>query len=394
MNIILFDDSHRDNLLPLCFTRPVAELRTGVITIREKWEHRLRGAYSWHTVDYLRDKFPQEITVDNLLISAHVCPTNSLVERVKILKPGEGIRWQGHPVALLIEQAVDFDLELLDGKVTWIDFEGELDYVEFPWDLVRMNARQIQLDFDLLTSGRESEPISLTNQLIHPENIFVEPGVKMECCTINASEGPVYIGADAEVMEGALIRGPFSLGERAVVNMGTRIYGGTTVGPYSKVGGELSQSILIGYSNKGHDGFLGHSVLGEWCNLGAGTNVSNLKNTYDQVKVWNYPSGRFIRSGLQFGGLIMGDHSKAGLNSMFNTGTVVGVACNIHGSGFPRQFVPSFADGGVAGFKQHQLKSVFTTAKRVMERRQLALTELDEQILTAVFERTAAFRRF
>lgn len=394
MNIILFDDSHRDNLLPLCFTRPVAELRTGVLTIREKWEYRLTGNYSWHTEDYLQDKFPQKTAVENLLISGHVCPTQALIERVRKLNVGEGIRWQGHPVALLVEQAVDFDLELLAGKIAWVDWEGELDYIEFPWDLVSMNARQIQLDFDLLTNGRESEPISLTNQLIYPENIFIEPGVKMECCTINASEGPVYIGADAEVMEGSLIRGPFSLGEHAVVNMGTRIYGGTTVGPYSKVGGELSQSILIGYSNKGHDGFLGHSVLGEWCNLGAGTNVSNLKNTYDQVKVWNYASGRFIRSGLQFGGLIMGDHSKAGLNSMFNTGTVVGVACNIHGSGFPRQFVPSFADGGVAGFKLHQLKSVFTTAKRVMERRQLALTELDQQILTAVFERTATFRRF
>jgi UDP-N-acetylglucosamine diphosphorylase/glucosamine-1-phosphate N-acetyltransferase len=269
-----------------------------------------------------------------------------------------------------------------------------LDVIRYPWDLIESNSRQIQLDFDLLTANRESEPISHTNQLIHPENIFAEPGAKLEFVTINASAGPVYIGADAEIMEGSLIRGPFSLGEHSVVNMGSKIYGGTSIGPYSKVGGEISQSIITGYSNKGHDGFLGHSVLGEWCNLGAGTNVSNLKNNYEQVKIWNYTTGRFVKTGLQFGGLIMGDHSKAGINSMFNTGTVVGVACNIHGTGFPRQFVPSFADGGPGGFKLHQLKSVFATAAKVMARRNHPLTELDEEILATVFEQTAAFRSF
>ncbi len=394
MNYILVDGDNRENLLPLCFTRPVAGLRTGILTIGEKWERRLPGIYSWKTEAYLQQKFPMQTASDNCVIYAHVCPTDELVEQVQALEIGQGILFQGEKVAVKLNENLLASYFESEGVIEWKEFSGPLDVIRYPWDLTEVNARQIQLDFDLLTANRESEPISHTNQLIHPENIFAEPGAKLEFVTINASSGPVYIGANAEIMEGSLIRGPFALGEYSVVNMGSKIYGGTTIGPCSKGGGEISQSIITGYSNKGHDGFLGHSVLGEWCNLGAGTNVSNLKNNYEQVKSWNYATGRFVKTGLQFGGLIMGDHSKAGINSMFNTGTVVGVACNIHGTGFPRQFVPSFADGGPGGFKLHQLKTVFATATKVMERRNQLLSEVDQEILATVLEQTAAFRSF
>jgi len=394
MNYILVDGHNRENLLPLCFTRPVAELRTGVLTIREKWERRLPGNYSWKTEPCLQKKFPLHTASENCLIYAHFCPTNELVEQVRSLENGQGILFKGEKVAAKLgESLLATYLDTKEG-LSWKEYAGPLDMICYPWDLTEINGRQIQLDFDLLTGNRQSEPISNTNQLIHPENIFVESGAKLEFVTINATAGPVYIGADAEIMEGSMIRGPFSLGEHSVVNMGSKIYGGTTIGPYSKVGGEISQSIVTGYSNKGHDGFLGHSVLGEWCNLGAGTNISNLKNNYEQVKIWNYATGRFMKTGLQFGGLFMGDHSKAGINSMFNTGTVIGVACNIHGTGFPRRFVPSFADGGPGGFKLHQLKTVLATAAKVMERRKRSLSEADYEILATVFEQTAAFRSF
>ena len=394
MNIILFEGENRKNLLPLCFTRPVAGLRTGILTIKEKWEQRLQGNYSWKTAPYLQQKYPLTVAAKNVLINAQVCPNDELATQISQLECGTGICYGEVNVAVCLnESAVE---AFFEGEVSvrWIDFAGRLDVIHYPWDLVEVNANQIQLDYDLLTANRKSEPISHTNQLVHPENIFVEQGARLEFATINATAGPVYIGRDAEVMEGSFIRGPFVLGEHAVVNMGSKIYGGTTIGPYCKVGGEISQSILTGFSNKGHDGFLGHSVLGEWCNLGAGTNVPNLKNNYEQVRMWNYTTGRFLKTGLQFGGLIMGDHSKAGISSMFNTGTVVGVACNIHGAGFPRQFVPSFADGGAAGFKLHSLKNVFSTASKVMARRNQLLTDVDQEILSAVFEQTVAFRRF
>ena len=394
MNIILFDGKERNDFLPLSFTRPVAALRTGILTIREKWEKRLSGCYSWKTADYLQEKYPLKVAPKNLLLNAHVCPTKELVCQIARLEDGNGIQWNGIPVAAFLDEAVLTAFFDGEANINWTDIEGELDFVQYPWDLVELNSKQIRLDFDLLTDGRESIPISPTNQLIHPENIFVEEGVTIEFVTLNATDGPIYIGEGAQIMEGSFIRGPFVLGAHSVVNMGSKIYGGTTIGPHSKVGGEISQSIITGFSNKGHDGFLGNSVLGEWCNLGAGTNVSNLKNNYEHVKAWNYTSGRFIKTGLQFCGLIMGDHSKAGINSMFNTGTVVGVACNIHGSGFPRQFIPSFADGGAGGFKLHQLKNVYTTAEKVMARRNKTLDTIDKEVLAAVFDMTAAYRRF
>ncbi|MCW0482549.1 GlmU family protein [Gaoshiqia sediminis] len=394
MNIVLFETDQRNCLLPLCYTRPVALLRTGILTIREKWALRMPGNYSFKTEEYLREKYPLSVNADNLYVSSHICPTDELVRQVVALEPGEGISHQGILVAARLNDSDALAFPASITSVRWTEFSDELDNVRYPWDLTEVNARQIQLDFMLLTKGRESAQLSGTNRLVAPDNIFVEEGATIEYATINASQGPVYIGRGAEIMEGALIRGPFALGEHSVVNMGSKIYGGTTIGPYSKVGGEIAQSIITGYSNKGHDGFLGHSVLGEWCNLGAGTNVSNLKNSYEKVKAWSYPENKFIRTGLQFCGLIMGDHSKAGISTMFNTGTVVGVGCNIHGAGFPRQFVPSFSDGGAHGYKINQLKSVFATAGQVMARRQRVLADEDLRILTAVFERSAQYRKF
>jgi UDP-N-acetylglucosamine diphosphorylase/glucosamine-1-phosphate N-acetyltransferase len=394
MNIILFETDQRNCLLPLCYTRPVASLRTGILTIREKWELRVAGQYSYRTEDYLKKKFPFRAEEDNLILSSHVCPTDELVEQIKQIKTGEGVKWQGIPVAARLNRQEIMEYPMLVNKLSWSEFKGELDLVRYPWDLMTINGNQISLDFQLLTKGRKSAPLSHTNRLMGEENIFAEEGATIEFAIINASAGPVYIGRNAEVMEGSVIRGPFALCDNGVVNMGSRIYGATTVGPYSKVGGEIAQSVILGYSSKAHDGFLGHSVVGQWCNLGAGTNVSNLKNNYEKVKVWSYPENKFIRTGLQFCGLIMGDHSKTGISTMLNSGTVIGVGCNIYGSGFPRQFVPSFSEGGAHGYEVHSLKTVFSTAEKAMIRRDRVLTDEDQRILTAVFERSAPYRRY
>ncbi len=393
MNIILIETDQRNCLLPLCYTRPVASLRTGILTIRDKWEMRIAGQYSYRTEDYLKEKFPMQVEEDNLLVSSHVCPTDELAEQIKKIKSGEGVSWKGIPVAARLNKQEAVEYPRLVNKISWFDFQGELDLVRYPWDLMVINGNQIGLDFRLLTKDRKSALLSQTNQVLGKEMVFAEEGVRAEFAVINATEGPVYLGRNAEVMEGSLIRGPFALCEHGVVKMGTRVYGPTTVGPYSKIGGEVSQSVILGYSSKAHDGFLGNSVLGQWCNLGAGTNVSNLKNTYEKVKVWSYPDNKFIRTGLQFCGLIMGDHSKTGVGTMLNTGTVVGVGCHLYGSGFPRQFVPSFSEGGAHGYDVHPLKAVFSTAEKVMVRRNRVLTDQDQRILTAVFDRSASYRK-
>ncbi len=395
MNIILFDDKFTKNLWPLTFTRPVSELRVGILRLREKWTNRIDGAYSWQTSAYLQKKYPLKLETKNLLINASVCPTDELTKRVLSLSEGEGLKYNELAIALyLSKSAADSWLNKDEGSVNWIEYDGEIDSIKNTWDIHEQNEVQLKRDFDLITKGRKSQTVSKTNQLIGNENIFVEEGAKIECSIINAETGPVYIGRNATILEGSLIRGPFALCDHAQVNMGSKIYGATTIGPFSKVGGEIAQSVVIGYSNKGHDGFLGHSVIGEWCNLGAGTNVSNLKNTYDKVKVWSYSENRFAKTGLQFSGLIMGDHSKAGISTMINTGTVIGAACNIHGAGFSRQFVPSFADGGASGYKVHQLKSACNIAEKVMSRRSVKFTEVDREILQNVFELTSAYRKF
>ncbi len=395
MNIILFDGTFTRNLWPLSFTKPISELRVGILLLREKWQKRIDGKYSWQTSEYLKNKYPLNIENHNLLINSSVCATDELAEDILKLKEGEGIQKNGNVIAVCLSgSAAESWLNQNETKIGWKEYRNSVSLILNTWGIHEQNEQQLKNDFELITKGRTSQPISKTNQLLGGKNIFVEEGVKIECSVINAETGPVYIGKGATIQEGSLIRGSFALCDHAQVNMGGKIYGATTIGPYSKVGGEIAQSVIQGYSNKGHDGFLGHSVIGEWCNLGAGTNVSNLKNTYDKVRVWSYAENRFAKTGLQFSGLIMGDHSKTGISTMFNTGTVVGIACNIHGAGFPRQFVPSFADGGTSGYKVHLLRSVFNSAEKAMSRRAEELTETDRQILQNVFELTSGYRKF
>lgn len=275
-----------------------------------------------------------------------------------------------------------------------INYDGDCKSLQHIWNIFQFNPDEIDADFELVTSGRVSQPISVTNRVICPANVFIEEGASVEFAIINASAGKVYIGKNAEVWENAVVRAPFAMNEHAVVKMSAKIYEGTTIGPYSKVGGEVQNSVIIGYSNKGHDGYLGNAVLGEWCNLGADTNNSNLKNDYSEIKIWDYATGKFEKSGLQFCGLMMGDHSKSAINTMFNTGTVVGVSANIYGAGFPRNFIPSFTRGGSQGMEEYSFQRACDTAKRVYARRHKEFDEVETAILAHIFEETQENRQF
>tara|TARA_R110002072_G_scaffold23949_2_gene81951 strand:- start:55897 stop:57069 length:1173 start_codon:yes stop_codon:yes gene_type:complete len=389
MNYILFDGSVRNQLLPFTFTRPVADIRVGILTIREKWEKYLGFTTTTVTEDYLSEKYPMVELEANILINASFLPSEELVDLVKGLTPNKAIFHDDEPIAFYTSEGQEVDFETYE----IIQFSNDLLKIEHTWDIFSKNHAAIKRDFDLLTQGRTSASIPETSVAFNVKDIFIEEGARLPFCSLNATEGPIYIGKDAEIMEGSMIRGPFALCEHATVKMGAKIYGGTTVGPHSKVGGEVNNSVIFGYSNKGHDGFLGNSVLGEWCNLGADTNNSNLKNNYAEVRLWDYETEGFARTGLQFCGLMMGDHSKCGINTMFNTGTVVGVSANIFGSGFPRNFVPSFSWGGSAGMTTYLTKKAFEVAKVVMSRRNIEFTEIDARILEHVFEETAKHRR-
>ncbi len=394
MNFILFEDKTRINLLPLTFTRPVADIRIGILTIREKWEKLLQSKTSSKTEAYLSKKFPLEFAIDsdNIWINGSFCPNEKLIGEIKTLKPNELLMDSETIIAANTGNEKTFEPETI---VSFVKYESHAKAmrIEHSWDIFSKNGEAIVADFELLTKGRKSLALSKTNQVIGSENIFVEEGAKVECAILNASTGPIYIGKDAEIMEGSIVRGPLALCEHAALKMGAKIYGPTTIGPHSKVGGEVNNSVIFGFSNKGHDGFLGNAVLGEWCNIGADSNNSNLKNNYAEVKLWNYEKERFLNTGLTFCGLIMGDHSKCGINTMFNTGTVVGVSANIFGSGFPRNFVPSFSWGGAAGFTTNKTKDAFEVATRVMERRGLVFNETEKDILMHVFELTEKYRK-
>ncbi|MEZ4802465.1 MAG: GlmU family protein [Gelidibacter sp.] len=390
MNYILFDGPSRNNLLPFTFTRPVADIRVGILTIREKWETYLGYTTTTITEDYLSDKYPMVEMDDNVMINASFLPNAELVEMVKGLEENQAIFKSEDVIAFYTKNAEeDINFDTFEA----IEYNDEVLKIEHTWDIFSKNAQALEDDFELLTKGRRSQPIPSSNNIISGQNIFVEEGAKMEFVTLNASTGSIYIGKDAEIMEGSIIRGPFALCEHSTVKLGAKIYGPTTVGPHSKVGGEVNNSVIFGYSNKGHDGFLGNSVLGEWCNLGADTNNSNLKNNYAEVRLWDYTTESFARTGLQFCGLMMGDHSKCGINTMFNTGTVVGVSANIFGSGFPRNFVPSFSWGGNGGFTTYLTKKAFEVAEVVMARRDIVLTDVDKNILEHVFEITKKYRK-
>ncbi|MCK5775531.1 MAG: GlmU family protein, partial [Bacteroidales bacterium] len=375
--------------LPLTYTRPVAELRIGILTIREKWEKHLGYTTSTLTEDYLSKKFPIVEADINLMINSSYCPTEKLVDILKSLKEKEAVFYNDKLLAFVTVKDEEPELS----EYSRIDFEGDLLQLKYPWDIFKNNDRALREDFKLITEGRDSEPISETNRVLNPENIFIEEGAEVEFAILNAKDAPIYIGKNALVMENVSVRGGLALCEKSVLKMGAKIYGATTIGPYSTIGGEVNNVVLTAYSNKGHEGYLGNAVLGEWCNLGADTNNSNLKNNYSEVKVWNYPEGRFIPTGLQFCGLIMGDHSKAAINTMFNTGTVVGVNANIFGSGFPRNFIPSYSWGGASKTITYKTNKAVETAKLVLARKGLEFTEIDQEIFDYIFEETAQYRR-
>lgn len=390
MNYILFDGTVRNALLPFTFTRPVADIRIGILTIREKWEKYLGYTTTTLTEEYLMEKYPMVEMEENIMINASFLPNPILIDMVQNLNPKEAILFDEEIIAFHTndtQEDIDFD------EYELIEFEGDVLRIENTWDIFAKNDAAIREDFELLIEDRFSQPIPKSVNVIAPENIFIEEGAKLEFVTLNASTGPIYIGKNAEIMEGSVIRGPFALCEEAQVKLATKVYGATTVGPHCRIGGEVNNSVLFGYSNKGHDGFLGNSVLGEWCNIGADSNNSNLKNNYEEVRLWSYETEGFERTGLQFCGLMMGDHSKCGINTMFNTGTVVGVSTNIFGSGFPRNFVPSFSWGGASGFTTYITKKAFETAKIVMSRRHVEFTEQDAKILEHVFEETKKYRK-
>lgn len=389
-NVILFDvPAVRENLLPMSYTRPVADFLLGITTLRQKWESFLPGAYSYMTVDYLAEKFPAAVADDNLFIASHIVPTPALAERIAHMASGEAlvgdIRTTGERELLAYRGTAGGFSELRENCREGSAYPEKVDAITRLYDIFQLNGVQIEDDFQVITHRREGQVVPRSCTVIgDPEQIFIESGAIVEGVVLNASHGPIYIGRNVEVMEGSCLRGPIALCEHATVNMGTKIYPGTSIGPWCKVGGELNNVVMFGFSNKAHDGFLGNAVVGEWCNLGAGCVASNLKNDYTEIKLWNYPSHRFLRTGLQFCGLIMGDHSKAGINTMFNTATVVGVGVNIHGSGFPRNFIASFSEGGAAGFADVPMEKFFDTATRMMARRGRCLSDADIRIFNAI----------
>lgn len=390
MHIIFFDPSETwQSLLPFTFTRPVASIRVGILTIAEKWQKRLNTSGSFATQAYLSRKFPLAIHENNLLINGAVCPDRDLAEAVIKLSPGGMLQKEGHILAINCNrQEAEGHLKNKHsptGKI--INYPGEITIIKEVYDIFRENGGQIRADFELLTTGRASAGMEDKHTIVYgAENIFIEAGVKIKAAILNAEEGPIYIGGNARIHEGAIVKGPFALCEGAHVNAGATIRGDCTIGPHSKVGGEMSNSVIFSCSNKSHDGFIGNSVIGDWCNLGAGTNTSNLKNNYTPVKLWNYKKIDFIDTGQKFCGLMMGDHTKCGINTMFNTGTVTGVSCNIFGAGFPATFIPSFSWGGAAGFSTYRLEKALEVAENVMGRRDKMLDDVEKDIFKYIFE--------
>jgi UDP-N-acetylglucosamine diphosphorylase/glucosamine-1-phosphate N-acetyltransferase len=391
MNIILFDGIYHKNLLPLTYTRPVAELRIGLFTIKEKWEQYIENPIQIKTQEYLSKKFGSPTMENSIGINASVLPSDDLMSSLLELKNRQILTSKGKIIAInpLPLDSSNLEQELSEYKM--VETKAEFMQIENVWDLFRLNDQAIRSDIELIKNDRTFVAPSQTNQLIG-DDIYIEEGAKVECAILNTTTGPIYIAKGAEVMEGSILRGPIAVCENGVIKMGAKIYGATTIGPYSKVGGEVNNCMIQGYSNKGHDGFLGNSVLGEWCNLGADTNNSNLKNNYQSVDLYNYPEGKYVDTELQFCGLIMGDHSKSAINTMFNTGTVVGVSANIYGADFPSKFIPSYSWGGRKPL-EYKFEKAMDTAKRVMERRNISLTEEDLEILEFVYNESQKFRK-
>ncbi len=376
----------RAAFLPLTHTRPVADLRVGILTLAEKWAFALKPDRTTFQCDALfAHRYAQPPKGEPVLfIESRLLPASFLVEAVMALKPGEGLKWNDEAIAV-------HDTSWVASTTVWKELPGAPPRIERLWDLLDHNPGEIAEDIERL-----DPPVGFLRDIhtaiYSPEKVYVDPTADVRGAVLDASAGPIYIGPKAVIQPGSMIQGPVAILEGATVNMGGKIRAGTTIGPYCKVGGEVSVSILWGYSNKAHDGFLGHALLGQWCNLGAGTDCSNLKNDYGQISAWSEAQGEYVPTGRQFLGLTMGDHSKAGIGTMFNTATVVGVSANLFGAGFPPKFVPSFSWGGAEGLVEFRLEKALEVAEHVMARRQVALSKEEKALLTDVFQRTAAQR--
>ncbi len=427
MNIIFFDaPSLRTHLLPFTFTRPVADLRVGILTIKEKFETYFNTylknttentnfsetenhTFSFLTQEYLQEKFPTHFSTsdnqtENIYINGAVLPTleffeklNSIPSEMAIFSEigNELIAFKTSSQFKNVDKFYDFALKISKQKPQ-NSTKINIQFLERTWDIFRTNKQEIEKDFDLITTGRKSQVITDKHTVLYnEERIFIEEGVTIKCAVLNASTGSIYIGKNASIEENAIIRGSFALGEGSVINTGANMRGDTTIGKFCKIGGEVSNCVFFGYSNKSHDGFLGNAVIGEWCNLGAATNCSNLKNNYGTVRIWNYAEENYEKTELQFCGLLMGDHSKSGICTMFNTATVVGTGANVFGEGFPPKFIPSFAWGNGnhrTQFETTHLDALFKTAERVMVRRNVEFTETERKILKHIFEDTNNYR--
>lgn len=384
MQLVFSDAQYWEDFLPLTFTRPTAEMRCGILTFAERWQKLLEiQEISFITEDYLQAKFKKPEGKESLFIVPNFLPSKTVLEQIKNLQQGEALVYENELLAARVNME-SFSLNQIE-KMT--DITEELLFFKQPTDLFTYNDKSIDFDFELLTNGRTSQPLSETNGLLgNKEDLFIEEGAQIEFSTLNTKSGKIYIGKNAEVMEGCNLRGPIALCDDSKFNLGAKIYGATTIGPHSKVGGEVNNIVIFGYSNKGHDGFVGNSVIGEWCNLGADTNSSNLKNNYAEVKLWNYRLKRFANTGLQFAGLIMADHSKTAINTQLNTGTVAGVAANIFKSGFPPNLIDNFSWGGMKGDEKFKLEKAYEVAEKAMARRKVPLTEADKDILKYIYE--------
>ncbi len=397
MNFILFDDDTRYRLLPFTHTRPVADIRCGILSMRERWEFLLKEKTTTLTESYLQTVFIAEFGDDNLLLNGSVFANSEIVEAALQLKQGEKLLSNDIVIAARIREKT-FDFSSFQNSLSTfygINYSGKLSFLKNVWEIFSLNEQAIKDDFSIITEGRKSAPIPLGVMATGTESIFLEEGAIINAgCILNATTGPIYLGKDAEILEGCMLRGSIALCEHSTLKMGAKIYSGTTIGPGCKVGGEVSNVVFFANSNKGHDGFLGNAVIGEWCNLGADTNCSNLKNNYDQVKIWDEHTNKPIRTGLQFCGLIMGDHSKCGINTMFNTGTVVGVSANIYGGEFQEKFIPSFFWGGPKESETYNLNKALDTAKRMMSRRGKTLSDAEVSMYQQIFSNTAQQRAF
>ncbi len=362
------------------------------MTLIEKWKHDLQEDIGFFTQDYLKESYPGKPMEDTLYINGAVCPDPELIKNISGLKFGQSLYFGELLVAARTGYYETPD-DLLTADLDRSNYNSQIACFRYTWELFLENGNQIQLDFKRLTLGRKSASIEDDYTLVyHPENLFIETGVSIKAAIINAEGGPVYLGANSQVQEGTIIQGPFALGQFAQLRPGGKMRPNTTIGPWSKVGGEVGNVIFQSNSNKAHEGFLGNSYIGSWCNLGADTNNSNLKNNYSNVKAWEYDQNQFVDSGLQFFGTIMGDHSKCGINTMFNTGTVVGVSANIFGAGFPPKFVPSFSWGSIGSQQTYELEKALDTAHKVYQRRNLPFGNKEREVLTRIFHDTHIYR--